>query len=69
MKRITLINLGRLRREQQRYPEAHFLKWFWVGFAVLFFALLYPGISGLAVPAEWAAFLSKLPGGKLMYGA
>ena len=38
-------------------------------FAVLFFALLYPGISGLPIPADWAAFLANLPGGKLMYGA
>ena len=66
---ILMATVYALQKLEQRYPEAHFLKWFWVGFAVLFFALLYPGISGLAVPAEWAAFLSKLPGGKLMYGA
>jgi dolichyl-phosphate-mannose--protein O-mannosyl transferase len=58
-----------LQKLEQKYPEAHFLKWFWVGFAVLFFALLYPGISGLPIPADWAAFLANLPGGKLMYGA
>ncbi len=66
---ILMATVYALQKLEQRYPEAHFLKWFWVGFAVLFFALLYPGISGLAVPADWAAFLSKLPGGKLMYGA
>jgi len=66
---ILMATVYALQKLEQRYPEAHFLKWFWVGFAVLFFVLLYPGISGLAVPAEWASFISKLPGGKLMYGA
>lgn len=66
---ILMATVYALQKLEQRYPEAHFLKWFWVGFAVLFFVLLYPGISGLAVPADWAAFISKLPGGKLMYGA
>ena len=36
---------------------------------LLFFVLLYPGISGLPVPAGWASFIANLPGGKLMYGA
>ena len=66
---ILMATVYALQKLEQRYPEAHFLKWFWVGFAVLFFVLLYPGISGLAVPADWALFISKLPGGKLMYGA
>lgn len=66
---ILMATVYALQKLEQRYPEAHFLKWFWVGFAVLFFVLLYPGISGLAVPADWAVFISKLPGGKLMYGA
>ncbi|MDP3447859.1 MAG: glycosyltransferase family 39 protein [Eubacteriales bacterium] len=66
---ILMATVYALQKLEQRYSEAHFIKWFWVGFAVLFFVLLYPGISGFAVPAEWAAFLSKLPGGKLMYGA
>ena len=55
--------------EQRFGRDAAFLKWVWVGFALLFFVLLYPGISGLAVPADWAAFIAKLPGGRLMYGA
>ena len=66
---ILMATVYALQKLEQRYPEAHFLKWCWIGFAALFFVLMYPGISGLAVPAEWAAFLSKLPGGKLMYGA
>ncbi|MEA4913024.1 MAG: glycosyltransferase family 39 protein [Christensenella sp.] len=66
---ILMATVYALQKLEQRYPEANFIKWFWVGFALLFFVLLYPGISGLAIPANWAAFLSKLPGGKLMYGA
>jgi len=54
---------------ERKYRDAAFIKWVWVGFALLFFVLLYPGISGLAVSPEWASFLAKLPGGKLMYGA
>ena len=66
---ILMATVYALQKLEQKYPEAHFLKWFWVGFAVLFFALLYPGISGLPIPADWAAFIANLPGGKLMYGA
>jgi len=66
---ILMATVYVLQKLEQKYPEANFLKWFWVGLALLFFVLLYPGISGLAVPANWAAFISKLPGGKLMYGA
>lgn len=58
-----------LKKLEEKYPDVGFIKWFWVGFAILFFVLLYPGISGLAVSPEWASFISKLPGGKLMYGA
>ena len=66
---ILMATVYALQKLEQRYPEANFIKWFWVGLALLFFVLLYPGLSGFAVPAQWAAFLSKLPGGKLMYGA
>lgn len=66
---ILMATVYALQKLEQRYPEAHFIKWFWVGFAVLFFVLLYPGISGLPVSAQWASFISNLPGGKLMYGA
>ena len=43
--------------------------WKRLGAAALFFILLYPGLSGLAVSPEWAGFLKNLPGGRLMYGA
>ena len=66
---ILMATVYALQKLEQKYPEVWFVKWVWVGVAVLLFALLYPGISGLAVPAGWAEFLSKLPGGKLMYGA
>lgn len=66
---ILMATVYALQKLEQRYRDANFLKWVWVGFALLFFVLLYPGISGLPVSPEWASFLSKLPGGKLMYGA
>ena len=58
-----------LRWFEQRRPEARYVKWVWIGLAALLFLLLYPGLSGYAVPPAWAAFLKNLPGGKLMYGA
>ena len=53
---------------EERYPVLKRWKFVWLGFAVLMFVLLYPGISGLRISADWAAFLKCLPGGKLMYG-
>ncbi len=54
---------------EEKYPKMNRWKWIWLGVAVLMFVLLYPGISGLRVNADWAAFLRDLPGGRLMYGA
>ena len=58
-----------LEKLDERYEGLWFVKWAWLAFAVLFFVLLYPGLSGLPIPAEWAAVLHQLPGGKLLYGA
>ncbi|MEA4938220.1 MAG: glycosyltransferase family 39 protein [Christensenella sp.] len=66
---ILMATVYALQKLEQRYRDANFLKWVWVGFALLFFILLYPGLSGLPVSPEWASFLANLPGGKLMYGA
>ncbi|MCE5189545.1 MAG: glycosyltransferase family 39 protein [Eubacteriales bacterium] len=66
---ILMATVYALQLLEKRCRDANFLKWVWVGFALLFFILLYPGLSGLPVSPEWAAFLSKIPGGKLMYGA
>lgn len=66
---ILMATVYALQQLEKKYRDAAFLKWFWVGLALLFFILLYPGISGLAISPEWASFLAKLPGGKLMYGA
>ncbi len=54
---------------EKKEPAYAFVKWAWLGLALLLFILLYPGLSGLPVDAAWAAFLKKLPGGLLMYGA
>ena len=66
---ILMTTVYALQKLEQKYREAWIVKWFWVGLAILFFVLLYPGISGLPVSAGWASFISNLPGGKLMYGA
>ena len=66
---ILIATVYALQKLERRYHDANILKWAWVAFAILFFILLYPGISGLPVSPEWASFLSNLPGGKLMYGA
>jgi Gpi18-like mannosyltransferase len=67
---ILMATVYLLQKLEQTYgKDAAFIKWVWVGFALLFFILLYPGLSGLAVSSDWAAFIAKLPGGKLMYGA
>ena len=66
---ILMATVYALQKLEQKYADARILKWFWVGLAILFFVLLYPGISGLPVSSGWAAFISNLPGGKLMYGA
>jgi len=54
---------------EERDPRVHWVKWVWLGLAILLFLLLYPGISGLRIPTEWAALIKLLPGGGLMYGA
>ena len=66
---ILMATVYALQKLEQRYRDADFLKWVWVGFALLFFIVLYPGLSGLPVSPHWASILAKLPGGKLMYGA
>ena len=66
---ILMATVYALQKLEQRYRDANFLKWVWIGFALLFFILLYPGLSGLPVSPGWASFLANLPGGKLMYGA
>lgn len=58
-----------LEKGEERYPRLKQLKWIWLGLALLFFILLYPGLSGLPIPAWWAAIIKRIPGGALMYGA
>lgn len=65
---ITLCGVYVLQWWEGRNPAVKWVKWAWMGLAVLFFILLYPGLSGLPVPAGYAKFLQYLPGGALMYG-
>ncbi len=66
---IVLTAVYGLQKLEQRYQELKCVKWVWLGLAMVFFILLYPGLSGLPISPEWAAFLHDLPGGKLLYGA
>ena len=66
---ILLSTLYLLRGIETGRPSISWIKWVWAGAALMMFLVLYPGISGLPVPASWAAFLKKLPGGRIMYGA
>lgn len=53
----------------ERHPKIRYLKWIWMGAALLLFLLMYPGISGLEVPMAYARVMRYLPGGALFYGA
>ena len=66
---LILASVYALQKLDERYERLWFVKWMWLGFAIVLFMLMYPGLSGLPVSAEWAAVLHKLPGGKLFYGA
>ena len=66
---ILLATLYLLRGIEIGHPSIGWIKWAWAGAALVLFLLLYPGVSGLPVPAEWAALLKLLPGGRMMYGA
>lgn len=54
---------------EKSFKHLGWIKWVWLGVAILCFVLLYPGISGYPVDRGWAEFIQKLPGGGLMYGA
>ena len=45
---------------EEKAPSWRSVKWVWMAVAVIFFLLLYPGLSGLPVSNEWAAILHKL---------
>ena len=66
---LILATVYALQKLDERFDGLGFVKWAWLALAVVFFALLYPGLSGLPISAEWAAVLHQLPGGKLLYGA
>ena len=55
-----------LERENRKM---HWVKWAWLGLAVLYFILLYPAISGLPTGYGYAGFLENvLPASVLYYG-
>ena len=66
---LLMATVYALAKWEEREPRIKWVKWVWLGVAILLFVLLYPGISGLWIPRSWALILKKLPGGALMYGA
>ncbi len=50
-------------------PRLGWIKWAWLGLATLFFALMYPAVSGVPTSAAYAYFIEHiLPGGWMYYG-
>lgn len=54
---------------EQENRKIHWIKWAWLGLAVVYFILLYPAISGLPTGYGYAGFLENvLPASILYYG-
>ena len=54
---------------EQENRRTHWIKWAWLGLAVVYFILLYPAISGLPTGYGYAGFLENvLPASILYYG-
>ena len=54
---------------EQENRGIHWIKWAWLGLAVVYFVLLYPAISGLPTSYGYAGFLENvLPASTLYYG-
>jgi dolichyl-phosphate-mannose--protein O-mannosyl transferase len=54
---------------EQENRRIHWIKWAWLGLAVVYFILLYPAISGLPTSFGYAGFLENvLPASVLYYG-
>ena len=67
---LILAGVYLLQSSEKRDPAGiRWVKWAWLTLAVVFFILLYPGLSGLPVSHAWADIIKVIPGGKLMYGA
>lgn len=54
---------------EQENRKIHWIKWAWLGLAVVYFILLYPAISGMPTSVGYAGFLENvLPSSILYYG-
>ena len=54
---------------EQENRKIYWIKWAWLGLAVVYFVLLYPAISGLPTGMGYAGFLENvLPASLLYYG-
>jgi len=53
---------------EQRSKKVYWIKWAVLAAAIVFFALMFPAISGVPMPRWYAWFLERvLPTGNLMY--
>lgn len=66
---IILFSVCGLQKWEASNKNVRWIKWAWTLATAVLFILLYPGISGLAIPTSWASFLKHLPGGNIFYGA
>jgi dolichyl-phosphate-mannose--protein O-mannosyl transferase len=63
----AVLLLQHMEENREISPKA---KWIWLGVAAVFFALLFPVISGIPVSETYARFVEYvLPGGLLFHGA
>ncbi len=59
---IILLTLYLLSYMEERKPELKWIKWAWLGIAVVLFILYYPVISGAPAPTSYIKALELLPG-------
>lgn len=57
-----------LEKLEEKNRAFYWIKYVWLTLGIIFFILLYPGISGAPVLKEIAKILKFIPGGSLMYG-
>lgn len=59
---IILLTLHLLRDAEQQRPELKWVKWAWLGAAVILFGMYYPVISGMPASTDYIKALEFLPG-------
>ena len=57
---VMLMTLLLLYYAERKYPRLNRLKWIWLAVAAVEFVLMYPAISGLPVPYDYAKFIENV---------